>query len=721
MATEKNLSNLVINKVENQAVYEQMKIKNLINSDELYFVAGADEVATETTDGLMSAEDKIKLDGIEEGAEVNVQSDWNITDTSSDAYIKNKPAALPANGGNASTVNGHTVETNVPANAVFTDTTYEKATQNKSGLMSASDKLKLDDIDENANYIAVDSSLNSNSTNPVQNKIVKQAIDQRAPLSHTHTVSEVTNIAEVAKTGSYNDLTNKPTIPTKVSQLINDKSYVQQSQLPTKLSAFENDSDFIDTTVDNLVNYYTKTNTYSKTEVNNLINTIPTMSIKIVDSLPETGSSKNIYLVSAETTENNNYYNEYLWTGTAYEMIGSTKVNLDGYLTSTGDSSNTSTQFTMAGSRILPQSGEILSVIFGKVVKYLNDLHSIAFSGSFNDLQDLNGKGLSTNDYTTAEKNKLSNIENGANKTVVDTALSSTSTNPVQNKVINTKFNTIQSNIDNKVPTSRTVNGKALSSNISLSAADVGALPNSTEIPSIDGLATETYVNTAVRKAAPWNLLDNSNFTSLVYQAGIGGSHGTITYAVDRWILDSGTVSKADVGLTLNGTIRQKLESPPTGETSAFVGMVSGTASISYADGAVTITSSGGVLKWAALYDGVYSAATMPEYRPKGYGVELMECRKYFYRYESGNNGAYVPIAAGTTLIPGFTFPIPMRAFPSIDKFKVRTWTTVGFTDITSSVSSKGFNAISLKYIELNKSLGSSGLAEITADFIADL
>ena len=128
MATEKNLSNLVINKVENQAVYEQMKIKNLINSDELYFVAGADEVATETTDGLMSAEDKIKLDGIEEGAEVNVQSDWNITDTSSDAYIKNKPAALPANGGNASTVNGHTVETNVPANAVFTDTTYEKAT-----------------------------------------------------------------------------------------------------------------------------------------------------------------------------------------------------------------------------------------------------------------------------------------------------------------------------------------------------------------------------------------------------------------------------------------------------------------------------------------------------------------------------------------------------------------------------------------------------------------
>lgn len=57
-------------------------------------------------------------------AQKNVQSDWNVTDTASDAFIKNKPASLPANGGNASTVNGHTVESNVPANAKFTDAKY---------------------------------------------------------------------------------------------------------------------------------------------------------------------------------------------------------------------------------------------------------------------------------------------------------------------------------------------------------------------------------------------------------------------------------------------------------------------------------------------------------------------------------------------------------------------------------------------------------------------
>lgn len=32
-----------------------------------------------------------KLNGIQDGAEVNVQSDWAVTNTSSDAYIKNKP------------------------------------------------------------------------------------------------------------------------------------------------------------------------------------------------------------------------------------------------------------------------------------------------------------------------------------------------------------------------------------------------------------------------------------------------------------------------------------------------------------------------------------------------------------------------------------------------------------------------------------------------------
>ena len=46
---------------------------------------------------------------------------------------------------------GFTIESSVPANAVFTDTTYNAATQNTNGLMTAADKTKLDGININ-NY-----------------------------------------------------------------------------------------------------------------------------------------------------------------------------------------------------------------------------------------------------------------------------------------------------------------------------------------------------------------------------------------------------------------------------------------------------------------------------------------------------------------------------------------------------------------------------------------
>jgi hypothetical protein len=58
--------------------------------------------------------------------------------------LSDKPTSLPANGGNSDTVNSHTVESNVPKNAKFTDTTYSDATTTTHGLMSATDKKLLD-------------------------------------------------------------------------------------------------------------------------------------------------------------------------------------------------------------------------------------------------------------------------------------------------------------------------------------------------------------------------------------------------------------------------------------------------------------------------------------------------------------------------------------------------------------------------------------------------
>lgn len=70
--------------------------------------------------------------------------------------------------------------------------------------------------------------------------------------------------------------------------------------------------------------------------------------------------------------------------------------------------------------------------------------------------------------FTTELLAKLNGIEEGANKTIVDSALSDTSTNPVQNKII-------KSELDTKVPNTRKINGKSLSTDITLSAGDVGA------------------------------------------------------------------------------------------------------------------------------------------------------------------------------------------------------------------------------------------------------
>ena len=71
-----------------------------------------------------------------------------------------------------------------------------------------------------------------------------------------------------------------------------------------------------------------------------------------------------------------------------------------------------------------------------------SDLNTLSSAVS-NKVDKISGKGLSTNDYTTAEKNKLNGIEAQANKTIVDNSLDDTSTNPVQNKVIDNAISEI--------------------------------------------------------------------------------------------------------------------------------------------------------------------------------------------------------------------------------------------------------------------------------------
>lgn len=165
--------------------------------------------------------------------------------------------------------------------------------------------------------------------------------------------------------------------------------------------------------------------------------------------------------------------------------------------------------------------------------------------------------------------------------------------------------------------------------------------------------------------AAPRNWLDNSDFTNLVAQAGIKGKHGSIVYLADRWILDSGAVEyHAGTGITLNGTIKQSMERVPT-DASCFVGVKTGTASIKMDGHTVTITSAGGTIEWAAVYDGTYTPDTMPAYTPKGISDEKASCMRYFVDV-SRDPGAIGYISAANIAYVMFPLPQKMRVNPSV-------------------------------------------------------
>ena len=105
---------------------------------------------------------------------------------------------------------------------------------------------------------------------------------------------------------------------------------------PTKLSDLTNDEGFITNTVNNLTNYYKKSETYTQAEVDALIRAIVTLNVLVVQTLPTQDiSTTTIYLVPKATAETQDIYDEYLYVNNAWEHIGSTEIDLSNYYTKT--------------------------------------------------------------------------------------------------------------------------------------------------------------------------------------------------------------------------------------------------------------------------------------------------------------------------------------------------------------------------------------------------
>ena len=154
--------------------------------------------------------------------------------------------------------------------------------------------------------------------------------------------------------------------------------------LPTKVSDLTNDLAYLSLT-GALQYFYLKNQTYTREEINQKIAAIKTASFEVVDALPASGEENIIYLVPKDGEEPDTH-DEYIWVDGAWELIGSTQIDLSNYLQKTGDASNNTVSFTMAGTRVNISTGEKLSVAFGKIARWLADLKTVAFTGKYSDL-----------------------------------------------------------------------------------------------------------------------------------------------------------------------------------------------------------------------------------------------------------------------------------------------------------------------------------------------
>lgn len=150
------------------------------------------------TDNNYTTAEKNKLAGIAAGAEVNVQSNWAQTNSSADDFIKNKPS-IPAKTSDLTNDSGFITTSAIP--------TKVSAFTNDAGYLNGIP-------DDSVGLNQLDSTI-VNALNNINNK------------------ANTADLASVAFSGNYNDLANKPTIPTKTSDLTNDSNFVSNTSYAT--------------------------------------------------------------------------------------------------------------------------------------------------------------------------------------------------------------------------------------------------------------------------------------------------------------------------------------------------------------------------------------------------------------------------------------------------------------------------------------------------------
>jgi len=236
--------------------------------DDGYFQFASTDTATQLRNGLMDALDKQKLDTIASGAEVNVQSDWNQSTNTADDYIKNKPT-IPSKTSDLNNDSGFITGMTILSygNSTWQNfidaynankVVYCRASSNSNPGSGSQTRLAFMAYVNNATtptevefqyYRSVSShsasqqgdqvfvyKLNSAGTWSVTTREASSKIVAGTGLSSSYSsgVLTLTSSGEANVQSDWNEadntkddyIKNKPTIPTKVSELNNDSGFI---------------------------------------------------------------------------------------------------------------------------------------------------------------------------------------------------------------------------------------------------------------------------------------------------------------------------------------------------------------------------------------------------------------------------------------------------------------------------------------------------------------
>lgn len=181
----------------------------------------------------------------------------------------------------------------------------------------------------------------------------------------------------------------------------------------SRLLAHVEAQNYITASVDNLVNYYLKSETYTKAEVNALIGEIKQFTYETAAALPSASADTmyKIYLVPATASgETQNAKAEFITIRSgnegsytySWEKIGDTKIDLSGYVTITALNN------ALAGYT----TTENLTTLLAGKQDVIDATHKLS--------ADLVEDGTTNKVYTAMEKTKLAGIAAGAQVNVIE-------------------------------------------------------------------------------------------------------------------------------------------------------------------------------------------------------------------------------------------------------------------------------------------------------------